>query len=61
MLALWFPLPYAYILFSDTFLPELFLRIWPVSTKINPVKRFQRPEFAKINPAKYFRIKDSEK
>ena len=37
------------------------MRIWPVFTKINPVKRFQRPEFAKMNPAKQFKLKDSQK
>ena len=52
---------YANGIISTTFLRELFLRIWLASTKMNPVKRFQRPEFAKLNPAKYFRIKDSEK
>ena len=50
-----------FFFFSNTFLRELFLRIWLVSTKMIPVKHFQRPEFAKLNPSKCFRIKDSEK
>ena len=42
---------------------DLFLRIWPVFTKINLVKLFQRIEFAKTNPAptKYFKVKDWQK